>query len=113
MVAINRQIDLLPLPQEKRSIHAVLDDVTIRVLKLANASPAYFIADDLAFGEITSTQASASLRVLTPRTSPRGGQNRTLLQSALRHHRNAQPSTKTDEAVCAAPVYTREDAYEE
>lgn len=61
---INRQIDLLPLPQEKRAIHDVLDITSQRVLKLAHASPAYFTPDDLTFGAITSTQTSASLRVL-------------------------------------------------
>jgi type I restriction enzyme, S subunit len=61
---INRQIDLLPLPQEKRAIHDVLDATSLRVLKLAHASPAYFAPDDLTFGAITSTHASASLRVL-------------------------------------------------
>jgi restriction endonuclease S subunit len=61
---INRQIDLLPLPQEKRAIHDVLDAISLRVLKLAHASPAYFTPDDLTFGAITSNQASASLRVL-------------------------------------------------
>jgi type I restriction enzyme S subunit len=61
---INRQIDLLPLPQEKRAIHDVLDATSLRVLKLAHASPAYFTPDDLTFGAITSTHASASLRVL-------------------------------------------------
>lgn len=61
---INRQIDLLPLPQEKRAIHDVLDITSIRVLKLAHASPAYFTPEDLTFGGITSTHTSASLRVL-------------------------------------------------
>lgn len=62
--AINRQIDLLPLPQEKRAIHDVLDVTSLRVLKLAHASPAYFTPEDLTFGGITSTHTSASLRVL-------------------------------------------------
>jgi type I restriction enzyme S subunit len=61
---INHQIDLLPLPQEKRAIHDVLDATSLRVLKLAHASPAYFTPDDLTFGGITSTHTSASLRVL-------------------------------------------------
>lgn len=61
---INRQIDLLPLPQEKRAIHDVLDVTSLRVLKLAHASPAYFTSEDLTFGGITSTHTSASLRVL-------------------------------------------------
>lgn len=61
---INRQIDLLPLPQEKRAIHDVLDVTSLRVLKLAHASHAYFTAEDLTFGGITSTHTSASLRVL-------------------------------------------------
>ncbi len=61
---INRQIDLLPLPQEKRAIHDVLDVTSLRVLKLAHASPAYFTPEDLTFGAITSTHTSASLRVL-------------------------------------------------
>lgn len=61
---INRQIDLLPLPQEKRAIHDVLDITSLRVLKLAHASPAYFTPEDLTFGGITSTHTSTSLRVL-------------------------------------------------
>ena len=61
---INRQIDLLPLPQEKRAIHDVLDATSLRVLRLAHASSAYFTPENLTFGGITSTHTSASLRVL-------------------------------------------------